>query len=398
MKQLQLTSLPTETMSKTIKYFPGLSALRFFAAYLVLMHHTETIRHKYGLFNFEEYTLFRNGSTAVSFFFVLSGFLISYLLLKEDKERGDISVKGFYWRRVVRIWPLYFLLVIIGVWLVPFALKIIDFEYEMPYSPGQVWWMYLLFLPFLVNILFGSSLLEPLWSIGVEEWFYIIWAPLMKFFRKHMLLLFWLIIIVKTALMAMFMLIDVQPGSVADILRQVIDTLKFEAMAIGGIGAYYVFHGTKSFENWKIFTPAMQFAGFALLAWRLVFHVELVNSGTVFGTISSLLFNTPLISNLVLYVLFLWLILSVALNPKSWINLDKKWLNSLGDVSYGIYMYQMPVIFGVILVLKNHLQQLSPFTSTLIFYGIISAGVIGISYLSKYLFENKFLKWKGLVK
>ncbi|AFD07345.1 acyltransferase family protein [Solitalea canadensis] len=398
MKQLQLTSLPTETMSKTIKYFPGLSALRFFAAYLVLMHHTETIRQKYGLFNLEAYTLFRNGSTAVSFFFVLSGFLISYLLLKEDKESGDISVKGFYWRRVVRIWPLYFLLVIIGVWLVPFALKTIGFEYQMPYSGGEVWWMYLLFLPFLVNTLFGSSLLEPLWSIGVEEWFYIIWAPLMKFFRQHMLLLFWLIIVIKTSLITLLMLMDPQPGSFLDVTRQVVDTLKFEAMAIGGIGAYYVFHGTKSFDNWKIFSPVVQLTGFTLLIWRLVFHGELVASNIALGEVSKVLFNTPVISNLILYVLFLWLILSISLNPKSWINLDKKWLNSLGDVSYGIYMYQMLVIFGVILIFKNHLQQLSPLMSTLVFYGIISVGVIGVSYLSKFLFENKFLKWKSLVK
>ncbi|POY36082.1 hypothetical protein C3K47_12855 [Solitalea longa] len=385
-------------MSKTIKYFPGLSALRFFAAYLVLMHHTETIRRKYSLFNLEEYSLFRNGSTAVSFFFVLSGFLISYLLLKEDKEQGDISVKGFYWRRVVRIWPLYFLLIVIGVWLVPAALKVIGFAYEMPFQPGQVWWMYLLFFPFLVNILFGSSLLEPLWSIGVEEWFYIIWAPLMKFFRRHMLMLFWLIILIKTALVFLFQFMNIEQGSTLSIIQQVIDTLKFEAMAIGGIGAYYVFHGTKTFSNWKIFTHSIQVIGYGLIVLRLAFHLELVNSETALGAISGYLFNTPLLSNLILYTLFLWLILNTALNPIAWFKFDKKWLNSLGDVSYGIYMYQMLVIFGVILVLKKHLVGLSPLTSTILFYGIISTGVIAVSYISKYWFENWFLRYKDRVK
>ncbi|MCO4291445.1 acyltransferase [Solitalea sp. MAHUQ-68] len=385
-------------MSKTIKYFPGLSALRFFAAFLVLMHHTETIRKKYSLFNLEEYSLFRNGSTAVSFFFVLSGFLISYLLLKEDNEKGDISVKGFYWRRVVRIWPLYFLLVIIGVWLVPFALKTIGFAYEMPYQAGQVWWMYLLFFPFLVNIVFGSSLLEPLWSIGVEEWFYIIWAPLMKFFRQHMLMLFGLIIFIKILLVIVFQLMNIEEGSTLSIIQQVIDTLKFEAMAIGGIGAYYVFHGTKSFSNWKIFTHPLQLIGYGLITWRLAFHWELVHSGSALGTISDFMFNIPILANLILYVLFLWLILNTALNPIAWFKFDKKWLNSLGDVSYGIYMYQMLVIFGVILVFKKYLIGLSPVLSTLLFYGIISTGVIIISYISKYWFENKFLKNKGIVK
>ncbi|UKJ06419.1 acyltransferase family protein [Solitalea lacus] len=385
-------------MHKSIKYFPGLSALRFFAAYLVLMHHTETIRKKNGLFNLEELSLFKNGSTAVSFFFVLSGFLISYLLLKEDKEHGDISVRGFYWRRVVRIWPLYFLLVIIGLLLVPLALNIIGFNYDMPYTIAQTWWMYLLFLPFSVNILFGSSLLEPLWSIGVEEWFYIIWAPLMKFFRHHMLRLFWLIIFIKTVLIVGFKFVDIVPGSALDNIYQIIDTLKFEAMAIGGIGAYYVFYGDKPFANWKIFTPSIQLLGFVLITWRLAFHWELVKAGGLLGQLSDLLFNTPVLSNLILYLLFLWLILNISLNPKSWIKLDIKWLNSLGDISYGIYMYQMLVIFGVILLFKNTLHSLAPFISTLIFYGLITAGVLAISYASKFWFEDKFLKLKGKVK
>ena len=78
-----------EFIYKNINYFPGLNALRFIAAYLVVMHHSETIRKKYGLLNLQSFSLFRNGSTAVSFFFVLSGFLITYLLLKEYQKKKD---------------------------------------------------------------------------------------------------------------------------------------------------------------------------------------------------------------------------------------------------------------------------------------------------------------------
>ena len=104
-------------------YFSGLNALRFFAAYFVLLHHGETIRAKFGLPNFEAYSFFRNGMIAVSVFFVLSGFLITYLLLDEIQRTNDVSIKKFYSRRILRIWPLYYLLVFIGLALIPLFLK-----------------------------------------------------------------------------------------------------------------------------------------------------------------------------------------------------------------------------------------------------------------------------------
>ena len=54
------------------------------------------------------------GGLGVIFFFVLSGFLITYLLLKEKEQTGTVNVKKFYARRVLRIWPLYFFIVLLG--------------------------------------------------------------------------------------------------------------------------------------------------------------------------------------------------------------------------------------------------------------------------------------------
>ena len=116
-------------MFRSIKHFKGLDSLRFFAAYLVVLHHAEQIRMTYGLFNLKQYSLFNNGGLAVTFFFVLSGFLISYLLLKEQFGKGTISVKKFYFRRVLRIWPLYFLLILIGTLLLPYILDILSYNY-----------------------------------------------------------------------------------------------------------------------------------------------------------------------------------------------------------------------------------------------------------------------------
>ena len=149
-------------MFKSIKHFKGLDSLRFFAAYLVVIHHAEQIRMTYGLFNLKQYSLFNNGGLAVTFFFVLSGFLISYLLLKEQFGKGTISVKKFYFRRVLRIWPLYFLLILIGTLLLPYILDILSYNYIMPYNFNDVVWYYIFFTPFLVNVFYGHHLLEPL--------------------------------------------------------------------------------------------------------------------------------------------------------------------------------------------------------------------------------------------
>ena len=173
---------------KSISHFKGLNTLRFIAAFLVVIHHAESLRKDHGLQNhLKDLGLFQNGTHAVSFFFVLSGFLSTYLLLKEREAKNDVSVKQFYIKRVFRIWPLYFLMVIIGAIIQPYFIEWFNIPYEMPYTFGETWYYFIFFVPGMVNYFFGSNLLEPLWSIGVEEVFYLIWAPLFKWLKKHVL-------------------------------------------------------------------------------------------------------------------------------------------------------------------------------------------------------------------
>lgn len=174
---------------KNITIFKGLNALRFFAAFFVLIHHGEVIRGKNGLEDFGWLGFFNNGGNGVTFFFVLSGFLITYLLLKEVVKTGRVYIKKFYLKRILRIWPLYFLLVFIGTIGLPFAFNILQIEYQMPYTIGQTWYYFLFFLPGLVTYFYGHHFLEPLWSIGVEEVFYLFWAPLMEWFKRHVFVL-----------------------------------------------------------------------------------------------------------------------------------------------------------------------------------------------------------------
>jgi peptidoglycan/LPS O-acetylase OafA/YrhL len=368
---------------KNISLFEGLSSLRFFAAFLVVLHHGETIRKKNGIVNFEWLGLFRNGGNAVTFFFVLSGFLITYLLLKEDGKTQKTNIKSFYLKRVLRIWPLYFLLVFIGTLVLPFVFSIVKINYEMPYTLGQTWYYFLFFLPGLVTFIFGHHFLEPLWSIGVEEVFYLIWAPLFKFSKNNVLILLLSVILFKTGLT----FIDIFVAH-NELFSYLVSIFKFEAMAIGGLGAYAVYTYGDAFLQLAIFKWPTQIILFLTFVFFLIFHSNIDN------LLWNFVFKTPIISALFVDFLFLYLIISVSIVEKSVFKIRNKTLNYLGDISYGIYMYHMLVIFGIIFLLKKYLIQMPPFVSTLVFYSVLSIGTIAVSSISKYFFEDYFLNLK----
>ena len=382
-------------------HFTGLNALRFFAAYFVVLHHGETIRHKFGLPNFESYSFFQNGALAVSFFFVLSGFLITYLLLTEIERTGTISLRKFYMRRVLRIFPLYYLLVFIGLIAIPLLLHFIHYPNTQPYDTATGGVLFLFFLSFVVNAVFGSHFLEPLWSIGVEEYFYLIWAPLFKKFKsvsnmENLRNLKAVIIgmIVFKSLLILFFHFFPSDNSVFNIFKDVLLSLKFELMAIGGLGALAVFKDRPAVEKAFYFTPIFQVLMLSLLFIRLLFHNYCVDNATLVGITYRFFVFTPVISVFTEGVLFLWLLLNVSVNPRAFFKLQNPLLDRLGEMSYGIYMYQMLVIFAVVLVFKKWMLQMTPPLSSLFFYITVTISVILVSSLSKRFFEDRFLALK----
>ena len=96
-------------------YFKNLDGIRFIGALMVIIHHIEQNKSVFGIANIWNNPVIQSiGPLGVNLFFTLSGFLITYLLLKEYNTNKTIDVKSFYIRRILRIWPLYFLLIIIG--------------------------------------------------------------------------------------------------------------------------------------------------------------------------------------------------------------------------------------------------------------------------------------------
>ena len=167
--------------------FPGLDSLRFLAAAFVVIGHVPMTQGSIGLPNPTWSATFFRGSHAVCFFFTLSGFLITYLLLEEERRSSTIDVTRFYLRRICRIWPLYFAVVAVGLLFYNWLLPLVGIPYEVRYGLPTAVLLYTLFLPNLMNSLYTvGGILNPLWSIGIEEQFYLAWAPLAKRARQRL--------------------------------------------------------------------------------------------------------------------------------------------------------------------------------------------------------------------
>src|ERR1700742_157030 len=108
------------SVSTNRTYLPNLDGVRFLGAFIIMIFHLEGIKSKTGRQTIGAIRHFYpTGNLVVSIFFVLSGFLITYLLLKEKQKNNFINIKSFYKRRILRVWPLYYLVLILGFFVFP---------------------------------------------------------------------------------------------------------------------------------------------------------------------------------------------------------------------------------------------------------------------------------------
>ncbi len=163
-------------------YHPELDALRFFAFLAVFFHHALPAEISLYTASGIPYEIARwlitakkAGGYGVDLFFALSSYLITELLIREYQQRGSIDIKAFYVRRALRIWPLYFVFLGITIILVPYIVPFDEFNWKYAL-------MFALFVGNWACVLWGVpfSVASPLWSVSVEEQFYLSW-PLLIF-------------------------------------------------------------------------------------------------------------------------------------------------------------------------------------------------------------------------
>jgi len=367
-------------------YFPNLNGLRVIAGLVVIIHHVEQQKSDFQLPNIygtPAIQLF--GELGVILFFVLSGFLITYLLLEEERTTSTIRIRNFYVRRILRIWPLYFLIIILGLLLLPniHLFDVPDYDKTRVYKNLFTKILfYIFFLPNLVSPLLGLvPYAAHTWSIGTEEQFYLTWPVILKSVKKHRLLLMFVIIAGYLLFARALYSSRTDFIPIKDALYAFWPTFNIDSMAIGGFFAMLLHAKNpllKFFQNKHLFYFA------------LVVTTILIYNGSYFP---SLIVNDIKFPYLYKEFYSLWfgiIILNFASTREIGISLEAKPFRYLGKISYGLYMYQ-PI--GIALAFQIALLFGQAFNWVL--YPLSMALTIGISALSYKYFEAYFLKFKG---
>jgi peptidoglycan/LPS O-acetylase OafA/YrhL len=308
-----------ETSGKV--YYKHLDGVRAFAVLLVVVHHWTEGEMPFQLFGetFRLGSLIHLGGTmGVTLFFVLSGFLITNILMGQQEafQTGDATIKKqilktFYIRRTLRIFPIYYLYVSV---LLIFGL-------------GQVRevWVWLVTYSYHLHLFFSNQWLlgyiDHLWSLGMEEHYYLIWPSLLLFtprkYNLHLILVFIGIGILTRG----YFYLQHPEGQFAKFT-----TSAFDAFGIGSLLAFAYRNGFKVPGSWWLY-----WAGF--LAWIMLRSPWLHFYGKSFLTVI-----------IPAYSIGCAFLVAMAVNGVKGVSkpfFENSLVVYLGKMSYGIYLYHL---------------------------------------------------------
>lgn len=389
------------------EYFKGLDSFRFFAALAVFFTHVELIKKFTGYgshwidpeervtkFNIFQSVVSKeidpfspliaySSSLGVVFFFVLSGFLITFLLLKEKKETHSVSIGKFYMRRVLRIWPLYYLIFILGFFVLPNS-NMFSVPGQDVFFQNNFWGNFILYALFMPNLAFSIYTtavpnIGQSWSIGVEEQFYLLWPLLIRKSKNVLKSILWVagtLVLIKGLLLLTFPFIKLESIIV---LKKFLAMSKLECMALGGLGAYFVV-----FQKEKMLKIIYNFKSqiFAVVSIPILIYFI----PTVLEDILHLLFSMS----------FLIIIVNVVGNVNSIFRFENRVLEYLGRISYGFYMFHVMCIVFTIHMLDKYIGLSKDITTIqhILLYGISFMLTVAVSSLSYHIFEKAFIRLK----
>ncbi|WP_157754523.1 acyltransferase family protein [Salinivirga cyanobacteriivorans] len=288
------------------------------------------------------------GYGRVDFFFVLSAFLLTLLTLNELHNTDSFSKINFFWRRALRIFPLYFLVLLALLVILPSVASYLNISISLPENK----WMYWLFL---ANYEHSDTLfaLKLLWSVSVQEQFYLLFLFIAFAFKRHL----WTFVGLITTIYIVFML-----WAESQNMSTYGHTIThFANYAAGIAGAYLYYHKQ-----------------YSLRLTGLIF----ITSGI------SLFFETPvIIYHVQLSVCFITLILLFTKwAPRVEHNPIFKISENLGKYTYGLYIFS-----GITITIGQ--KFLSEWNQIIVVLAELALTFI-LAYLSYHLYEKQFLKLK----
>lgn len=371
-------------MSKKV-FFPNLDGLRFIAFALVFLQHgfyssfkqfeNGNIVQKSLLSSF-----FLGGGTGVQIFFVLSGFLITYLILQEINSQGSLNVKNFYIRRTLRIWPLYYAVVIFSFLIYPYLKSLIGINSDLCSRP----FYYFTFLAnfdviHIAKTCPGKDAMTQgiIWSVAIEEQFYLVWPLFFKFLPKKFYSLLFLTVIACSVIFRVYHY--GQPEAYFHTFAVMGD------LAIGGLLAHLATYNVK-FKEWITNLKQQNI----LISYLFILVIFIFN-GVVFDFKYGVV-----VARIFFDCVFAFVIITQCFSANLPLSLGRSAsISNLGKVSYGLYMLH-PV---AMLVLDIAYRKLHLDNSVFVYgfmQGVLTLIVtIIIAKLSYKFLEKPFLKLKS---
>lgn len=354
------------------KNLDSLRTIAFFSTFLAHAFWTESeqIRNS-DLFEFV--VQFRQiFSFGVPFFFVLSGFLITYLILREQEHHNGFNLTNFYMRRILRIWPVYFVVLLVGFVLFPLMKAAVD---GGVYAETANPWMYIAFLSNFDQIIqhelpMGVGL-GPTWSVAVEEQFYLIWPIFLILFKRSKFITPILITIIVSIILSLVFKLPSKHTVLCSIY-----------LATGGIFGYLMFYKKP-------------------LVDRVVHFLN-----KIFPLVIGLLIGLMFVSTKIDYSGYVLLVLSISVvmgliiiqqcSDEKYQIRKIPFLERVGKYTYGLYLYHVICNFIINTLLLEIMNTDESITLVVIVRPILSLALSGIiSYLSYNYFEKKFLSLKS---
>ncbi|OOQ61808.1 acyltransferase family protein [Mucilaginibacter pedocola] len=363
-----------QVAKKAYLYFANLDGIRAIAALMVVVSHIQYHKQVLGLQHHDYINLKNFGKIGVTIFFTLSGFLISYLLLEEKKRFQKVSLKDFYIRRILRIWPLYFLLIIVGFFIYPAK------------GSMQALWLSLFLMP---NVAFCLKLLpdmfDPIWSIGVEEQFYIFHPHIFR--QKKVEHIFYTLLGLLAFLVTLNLVVRHYQYQNPFLLQ--LDSFlyfsRFDDMMIGAVMALLYFNSKN-----HVFLFRFQ----RLFNYLFNSYVQLVIAIAFIAFIAVFLHREIGQGDLVISVCSACLMVYLCEPKAANLFLGNKVLGYCGKISYGIYLLHKYPLFLMLYLVRTYIPPANTFLQVVVLYAGTLILVVALASLSYYGFERYFLRLK----
>lgn len=349
-------------LSKDKEWYPSINGWRSVGVILVIFSH---LNIKYPVFDrFSDNLIWgtitsfiHDGNLGVNVFFIVSGFLISSLLIEEERNFKKISIRKFYMRRFLRIFPAYYFLL-----LVYFILQL----YDVIEISDRSWFTSLVFIKY-INW-FMEYLTSHLWSLSIEENFYLLFPLLFLLgdkFRKRVVIFLFLMPPISRV---------VYHFSDHMWINNLSFTSRIDAICIGCFCAFYkdwiLEKIGKSWKNWFYLAVIGMFSlrFLNMLSYRFELEILFVPFGVTYGT-----FANVFIALIIMYSIY---------GPQKWLYrfLNTRIMTFIGMISYSLYLWQQLFIYA-----------------DLGWFSVLPLNIIcffGMALISYYFIERPFLKLK----